>query len=144
MKAVLLNEFGGVDKLEYTDFPTPQIKPNEVLIKVAGVALNRLDLFVRKGIPGLILEMPHILGSDISGTITEVGSRVNIPSLDVGQTVVVDPGLSCGVCEFCRMGEISLCKNHFHYSSSEFGMIYNLANLLCHFCYINLGIGILD
>jgi NADPH2:quinone reductase len=112
MKAVLLNEFGGVDKLEYTDFPTPQINPNEILIKVAGVALNHLDLFVRKGIPGLILEMPHILGSDISGSITEVGSRVNIPSLDIGQSVVVDPGVSCGVCEFCNMGEISLCKQY--------------------------------
>lgn len=112
MKAVLLNEFGGVDKLEYSDFPTPQIEPNEVLVKVEGVALNHLDLFVRNGIPGLTLEMPHILGSDISGTITEIGSRVNLSNLEEGRSIVVDPGLSCGVCEFCCMGEISLCKQY--------------------------------
>ncbi len=112
MKAVFFSEHGGVDKLQYNSYPDPQMESNQVLIKVTGVALNHLDLFVRKGFPGLKLEMPHILGSDISGTIAELGTNVNTPGYEEGKPVVVDPGISCGVCEFCCMGEISLCKDY--------------------------------
>lgn len=110
MKAVLLHEHGGPEKLKYDDFPTPEIANNEVLIKVKGVALNHLDLFVRKGIPGLNLEMPHILGSDIAGEVAEVGSAVH--EVDEGQRVIIDPSLFCGQCEFCIRGEHSLCYQY--------------------------------
>ncbi|MFX0114962.1 MAG: zinc-binding dehydrogenase [Candidatus Hodarchaeota archaeon] len=110
MKAVLLYEHGGPEKLTYTDFPTPVITPNQVLIRIKAVALNHLDLFVRKGIPGLRFEMPHILGSDIAGEVAEVGSAVH--SLDPDQRVVVNPGLYCGHCEFCVAGEHSLCNQY--------------------------------
>jgi NADPH:quinone reductase-like Zn-dependent oxidoreductase len=77
LKAVLLYEHGKIENLTYTeDYPIPVLKENEILVKVKGVALNHLDLFVRKGLPGLKLEMPHILGSDISGTISKIGSKV--------------------------------------------------------------------
>ncbi len=112
LKAILLNEFGGIDKLEYSDFPTPQPKGDQVLVKVAAVALNHLDLFVRKGIPGLKLEMPHILGSDVAGEIAELGSKVKSSNLTIGQKIVVDPSLSCGVCESCLQGEHSLCPKY--------------------------------
>ncbi len=112
MKAVFFSEHGGVDKLQYDSFPTPQIHTNQALIKVTGVALNHLDLFVRKGFPGLKLEMPHILGSSISGHIAEIGSKIHLPGVEEGKPVVIDPGISCGVCEFCCLGEISLCKQY--------------------------------
>ncbi len=112
MKAVLLYEFGSIDNLQYTDFQTPEITPNQVLVKINAVALNHLDLFVRKGIPGLKLEIPHILGSDIAGEIIEVGAKVSIPNIQVNQRVVVDPGIYCGVCEFCVQGKHSLCTTY--------------------------------
>ncbi|MFX0015245.1 MAG: zinc-binding dehydrogenase [Promethearchaeota archaeon] len=112
MKAVLLHEFGGINKLKYEDFPISDPNTNEVLIKVHAVALNHLDLFVRRGIPGLRLEMPHILGSDISGVIERLGEGINPSILSIGQKVVIDPGLSCRICEFCCAGEISLCNKY--------------------------------
>ncbi|MHA1994387.1 MAG: zinc-binding dehydrogenase [Candidatus Hodarchaeales archaeon] len=112
MKAVLLHEHGVIENLKYEDFPTPEPKSNEVLVKVKGVALNHLDLFVRKGLPGLQLKMPHILGSDISGTISELGSLVSETTLAEGQDVVIDPGIYCGTCEFCCQGQHSLCNTY--------------------------------
>ncbi|WP_455143609.1 zinc-binding dehydrogenase [Candidatus Hodarchaeum mangrovi] len=110
MKAVLIHQFGGVENLIFDEFPTPDISDDQVLVKVKAVALNHLDLFVRAGIPNLKLELPHILGSDISGTIEMIGSRVK--HLSEGQKVIIDPSLSCGVCEFCYQGEISLCDKY--------------------------------
>ncbi|MHA2425981.1 MAG: zinc-binding dehydrogenase [Candidatus Thorarchaeota archaeon] len=111
MRASLFHEHGGPEVLEYTDFPTPAPTSNQILVEVKGVALNHLDLFVRGGIPGMNLEMPHILGSDISGIVKEIGSDV-ANKIEVGEKVIIDPGLSCGICEFCRMGEQSLCPKY--------------------------------
>ncbi|TET09561.1 MAG: alcohol dehydrogenase [Candidatus Thorarchaeota archaeon] len=111
MKATVFHEHGPVDVLKYEDSPDPEVKEGQVLIDVKAVALNHLDLFVRGGIPGLTLDMPHILGSDISGMIKEIGSKV--PSnLQPGQRVVIDPGMSCGVCDYCVRGEESLCAQY--------------------------------
>jgi NADPH2:quinone reductase len=110
MKAILLHEHGGIEKLVHDNFPEPEIKPDQVLIRVKAVALNHLDLFVREGIPGLKLEMPHVLGSDISGVIAEVGSAVS--GLETDQKVVVDPSLYCARCEFCIQGQHSLCSQY--------------------------------
>ncbi|MFW9853465.1 MAG: zinc-binding dehydrogenase [Candidatus Thorarchaeota archaeon] len=112
MKAVLLHEFGSIEKLEFSEYPTPTIESNQILVKVAAVALNHLDLFVRAGIPGLNLKMPHILGSDISGEIEEIGSENREENLEAGNKIVVDPGISCGKCRFCQIGEVSLCRNY--------------------------------
>lgn len=111
MKATVFHKHGPPEVLSYEDFETPKIHPDQVLIKIKAVALNHLDLFVRTGIPGLNLEMPHILGSDISGEIAELGSDVET-SLEVGQKILVDPGIYCGVCEFCIRGEESLCSSY--------------------------------
>lgn len=107
MKALAIYEHGGVDKLQIADLPRPAIGPDDVLINVKAVALNRLDIFVRNGSPALKLTMPHIPGSDAAGVIAEVGS--NVRALAVGQRVTVNPGLSCGHCEFCLAGQQSLC-----------------------------------
>jgi NADPH:quinone reductase-like Zn-dependent oxidoreductase len=112
MKATVFNEHGSPDVLQYTtDFPMPTVGPGQVMIEVKAVALNHLDLFTRAGIPGLILQMPHILGSDISGVIAEKGSDVS-DEFKVGARVVIDPGVSCGVCESCALGEESLCSTY--------------------------------
>lgn len=78
MKAVVLHENGGPDKLVYeTGFPVPEIKPNEVLVKIKATSINRADIVIRNGYPGLNLNFPHILGGDIAGIIEKTGSEVN-------------------------------------------------------------------
>jgi NADPH:quinone reductase-like Zn-dependent oxidoreductase len=81
-----------------------------VLVRVRAVALNHLDLFVRQGIPGINLEFPHIGGCDIAGEIEALG--VAVEGWREGERVVINPSLSCGVCEFCVMGEESLCVRY--------------------------------
>lgn len=111
MKATVFHEHGGPDVLSYEDIDTPTFNSDQVLVNVKYVALNHLDLFTRAGIPGMKLVMPHILGSDISGEIAEVGSHVG-DLFEVGQKVIVDPGISCGTCEFCIRGQESLCSTY--------------------------------
>lgn len=79
MKAIIINEFGGTDQLQYTELPEPAIKENEVLVRVHALAINPVDVKTRagKGIGGRVKdEQPIILGWDISGVITATGSEV--------------------------------------------------------------------
>ena len=110
MKAVIFKEHGGVDKLELvTDFPEPTISEHDVLIRVKACALNQLDIFTRNGSPALKLPLPHVPGSDVAGIIEKVGDHVK--GWNVGDRVVVNPGIWCTTCEFCIAGEHSLCKS---------------------------------
>ncbi len=109
MKAILFQQHGGPDVLEYTDFPTPEPGPGEVQIQLAAAALNRLDLWVRDGWPGIKLEYPHIPGADGAGTIRAVGAGVT--QFKVGDRVVINSNLSDGTCEFCAAGHDNLCAN---------------------------------
>ncbi len=113
MKALAIYEHGDIDKLQIVDLPMPAIGPDDVLINVKATALNHLDLWVRQGLPTLKLSMPHVPGSDFAGVIAQVGG--NVRGLQVGQRVTVNPGVSCGHCEFCLAGEQSLC--------AEFGIL---------------------
>ena len=110
MKAVILNKHGGPEVLEYTDVPDPRIKQNEVLVEVKACALNHLDVFVRAGLPGIQIPLPHILGCDIAGVIKEVGSLVTW--VKPGDEVMLQPGVSCGHCEECLRGEDNLCREY--------------------------------
>src|SRR5205823_14012099 len=83
MKAIQLHEFGGPEVLTFEDAPDPKFRADQVLIRVKSCALNHLDLFIRKGLPGV--KLPHINGSDISGDITEVGEYIH--DLQRGQRV---------------------------------------------------------
>jgi NADPH:quinone reductase-like Zn-dependent oxidoreductase len=110
MKAVVFTQHGGPDVLQYTDVPDPQIGANEVLIRVRACALNHLDLWVRRGIPGVTFPMPHIPGSDISGEVAKVGELVK--NVQVGQRVLLAPGISCGLCAQCAAGADNLCRQY--------------------------------
>ncbi len=110
MKAVAFKQHGGPEVLEVCELPIPQPKAKEVRVKVKAVALNHLDLFVRKGWKGLLLEMPHVLGADVAGVVDAVGAEVG--DLSVGSEVVLNPGLSCGVCESCLRGADNLCRQY--------------------------------
>ena len=76
MKAAAINGHGGVEVLQVTNLPEPVIDDNEVLVRVKACALNRLDVWVRRGLPGLKLSMPHVLGCDIAGIVEKVGRLV--------------------------------------------------------------------
>ena len=77
MKAVIFNQHGGPEVLEYAEAPDPTIKANEVLVEVKACALNHLDIWARGGLPGIAIPLPHILGNDIAGVVREVGELVS-------------------------------------------------------------------
>jgi len=111
MKAVQFAGHGDTDVISYAAVPDPEVGRDEVLIDVKAGALNHLDLWTRRGLPGLDLDMPHVPGSDGAGEVLEVGPDVT--RFEPGDHVALTAGVSCGDCEYCRAGEESLCTD-FH------------------------------
>lgn len=107
MKAVLFHEHGGPEVLEYADFDTPQPGYGDVQVNIKAAALNRLDIFVRNGWPGIKLDYPHIPGADGAGLVSAIGRGVT--EVSVGDRVVINGTLSCGKCEFCLAGKENMC-----------------------------------
>jgi crotonyl-CoA carboxylase/reductase len=115
MKAVVFEQHGGTDVLSYTDIPEPQPGPYEVLIEVKAAGANFNDIWARRGMPGMKVIFPHVSGSDVSGVVASLGSEVTgtgfgSSSLQVGDEVVVHPGLSCRTCDFCVTGQEFFCR----------------------------------
>src|SRR2546422_102427 len=108
MKAIVFSTHGGPDVLKYTDALGPAVRPNEVLVRVKACALNHLDLWVRRGIAGVPIPLPHIPGSDVSGEIAQTGAEVT--TVRVGQKVVLIPGVTCGKCAACLSGQDNRCR----------------------------------
>ena len=108
MKAVRIRQHGGPEVLTYEDAPEPKIRADEVLLKVKACALNHLDLHVRGGLPGLTLDMPHILGSDAAGEVVEVGGVCG--TTKPGDRVLLAPGVSCRRCQECVSGRDNFCR----------------------------------
>ncbi len=108
MKAARLHQHGGPEVLVFEDVPEPQIKANEALIRVRACALNHLDLFIRKGLPGV--KLPLILGSDIAGEVVRTGELVT--HVREGQRVLLAPGVSCRVCAQCVSGRDHFCPRY--------------------------------
>lgn len=109
MRAAVIDRHGDPEVVRPTEVPTPEPGPGEVRVGVRAVALNHLDLWVRRGLPGLELRFPHIGGSDIAGTVDALGPSVS--GVRPGDRVLVNPALWCGECEWCRKGEESLCES---------------------------------
>jgi len=112
VQALTISSHGGLDRLELrNDLPSPELhRPGDVRIRVRAAALNRLDLFVVAGLPGVTITPPWILGADASGVIDAVGTDVN--TVAVGDHVVVNGGVSDRTCEYCRDGEQPLCPRY--------------------------------
>lgn len=89
MRAALIVQHGDRNNVVVGEYPKPELKPGEVLIEVKACGLNHLDIFVRRGIPGRTLELPHISGGDIAGIVAEVADDVT--NVKVGDRVLVDP-----------------------------------------------------
>ncbi len=105
MKAVRIHEFGGPEVLKYEGVPDPELRKDHVLVRIRACALNHLDLWVRKGLPGV--KLPHILGSDIAGEVAECGEYVT--DLKPGTRILLSPMLFCGHCEQCNSGRQNFC-----------------------------------
>jgi NADPH:quinone reductase-like Zn-dependent oxidoreductase len=110
MKACVLDEHGGREKLQIRDVPAPEPGPGQVLVRVRAVALNHLDIWVREGLPHLRLEYPHILGSDIAGVIEGWGPGVE--DLEMGTRVLLQPAVSCERCSSCLSGRDNHCRSY--------------------------------
>ena len=109
LRALTISAHGGLDKIEYrTDLPIPEVSAGQVRVRVAAAALNHLDLFMVEGLPGATLRPPWVLGADATGTVDAIGENAKA-RLMIGDRVVINPGISDGVCEYCRAGEQSLC-----------------------------------
>ncbi len=106
MRAVRIHEFGGPEQLRYEEIADPELRKDQVLVRIRACALNHLDLWVRKGLRGV--KLPHILGSDIAGEVAAVGEYVK--DIRVGQRVIVAPMHFCGHCPKCLAGIQNQCR----------------------------------
>jgi NADPH:quinone reductase-like Zn-dependent oxidoreductase len=110
MKAIFFERHGELDVLRYGDVPDPAAAPGQVVVRVKACALNYLDIWVRRGWPGLTLEMPHWCGADVAGEIAAVGGGVS--GWSAGQRVVIDPGINMVQDEYTRRGEASVSPGY--------------------------------
>ena len=108
MKAVIVREHGGIDKLERTEVPDPKLEHGAAIVRVRAVALNHLDIWVRRGVPGHKFPLPMIPGAEVAGVIAEIAPN---DRWQAGDEVLVAPGYSCGVCIACLSGNDPLCHN---------------------------------
>lgn len=109
MKAITFHSHGGPEVLQLSDLPEPVPHTGEVLVRLRAAALNRVDIFVRQGWPGLKLQLPHVLGADGAGNIAALGDGVT--GLNPGDRVVINANLGCGACGFCLAGQDNLCRD---------------------------------
>jgi NADPH:quinone reductase-like Zn-dependent oxidoreductase len=110
MKAIIFSEHGGPEVLRYAEVRDPEIGADEVLVHVRACALNHLDLWVRRGLPGITIPVPHIPGSDIAGEVARAGEKVS--GMKLGERVLLSPGISCGHCVYCLRGDDNLCRQY--------------------------------
>jgi NADPH:quinone reductase-like Zn-dependent oxidoreductase len=110
MKAVIVREHGGFDRLLIEDVEKPTIRADEVLISVKASGINHLDLWVRKGVPGHKFPLPMILGTDIAGVVAEKGELVS--SVNIGDRVAVSPGYASPTGDEARSGQVHLARDY--------------------------------
>ena len=126
MKAVRIHEHGNENVLIWEEVPLPKIKNDNVLVEIKAAAINHLDIWVRKGIPGISL--PMVIGSDGAGVISEIGEGVT--GFKVGDEVIINPLLFCGCCKACLESKENQC--------SSMGMLGETTNgTNCEFIALN-------
>ncbi|OFV95324.1 MAG: alcohol dehydrogenase [Acidobacteria bacterium RIFCSPLOWO2_02_FULL_60_20] len=108
MKAIRIHAHGGVEQLRLDELEAPKLGPHQLLVEVKAAALNRLDIFVRTGIPGVPL--PVIMGADAAGVVREIGSQVT--EFKPGDRVLGQPGAGCGLCQQCKDGRENYCLKY--------------------------------
>ncbi len=109
MRALTISAHGGLDRIEYRDdVAIPELgSPTDVRVRIRCAALNHLDLFVIRGLPGVAITPRWILGADGAGVVDTVGDAVR--GVADGDRVILNPGISCRQCEYCLDGEQPLC-----------------------------------
>jgi NADPH:quinone reductase-like Zn-dependent oxidoreductase len=112
MRALVLAGHGGLEQLVVRDdVPEPELSgPHDVRIRMTAVALNRLDLFILGGLPGLSITPNWVPVADGTGVVESVGAAVS--RVDVGDTVVINPGVSCRACAYCLAEQQPLCLKY--------------------------------
>ena len=111
MKAFAMRATGDFDQLGLVDLPDPSLRSDDhVVVLLEAAALNHLDLWTLRGLPGLNFEFPHILGADGAGVVGAVGSAVT--QVQTGDSVMLNPGVSCHRCRYCLEGRHSLCLSY--------------------------------
>jgi NADPH:quinone reductase-like Zn-dependent oxidoreductase len=110
MRAVRIHAHGGPEVLREEIAPDPIAGPLGVVVAVRAVALNHIDLWVRRGLPRLRLTFPHTLGADVAGVVAGVGEGV--AGVRVGDEVLISPGVSCGQCAACVAGDDTFCEGY--------------------------------
>jgi NADPH:quinone reductase-like Zn-dependent oxidoreductase len=116
MKAVRIHEHGGPEVLQIEELPRPKAGPGELLLEMKAVALNHLDTWVRRGVPGHVFPLPITPGSDGAGLVAEIGEGVR--GFEIGDRVAVPPGYSCGNCAACKSGLDHRCRSYGIYGES--------------------------
>jgi NADPH:quinone reductase-like Zn-dependent oxidoreductase len=110
MKAAFFKEHGGSDKILYADYRDPRAESGEVVVRVRACALNQVDMLLLDGRFPPPEGLPHVNGCEVAGTVETMGAGVK--GLTAGQRVVIFPGFSCGVCEYCLRGERTVCVRY--------------------------------
>lgn len=127
MQAMVLRRHGGPEVLEREEVELPDPGPREVQVRVRAVAMNHMDLWVRRGLPHLKLEYPHRLGCDIAGVVEKLGPGARAGK--VGERVMLQPAISCGVCQSCLSGRDNLCRGYHILGESTQGGYGELVNV---------------
>jgi len=126
LKAAFFKEHGAPDKIVYDDYRDPVAGPDDVVVRVRACALNHVDLLLLDGRYPPPEGLPHVNGCEVTGTVAALGERVR--GWAPGQRVIVFPGLSCGACEFCLVGERTVCLRYGYLGAAKDG---GYAELVC-------------
>ncbi|MFQ6029769.1 MAG: zinc-binding dehydrogenase [Dehalococcoidia bacterium] len=112
MKAVYIEETGGLEALKYGDRPEPEVAPGEIMLRVRASALNHADLRMREG--GYRGSLPRIMGMDIAGGVAQISPEAQT-DLKEGDRVIIDNRVKCGICDPCQQGIDQYCTWQLRY-----------------------------
>ncbi|MGH7922865.1 MAG: alcohol dehydrogenase catalytic domain-containing protein [Candidatus Dormibacteraceae bacterium] len=125
MRAVRIHAHGGPEQLRLEDVPMPEPGPEDLLVRVAATSVNHRDLWIRRGHPhpAYHVDLPAVLGIDISGTVAGLGDRVT--GFAVGDRVTANPYIPCGSCAWCARGDLQNCPyfDVYHGSYAEYAVV---------------------